>query len=122
MRSFKLILCIITCSFLLCSCKAVTVTSADELLKNSWVAENKSLLKAELSFNIRENSAKLTIEDQNGEEFSVNGVFAVDSKNLYITSSKLAKTYEFSYKVYKDRLLLTYNGSELTFYAKEKEP
>lgn len=123
MKRLSFILCIITFAFLLSSCKAVNLTYADELLHNNWQVENLSGISAELMFDIPSNMAEFTITDQNGEEISISGVFAVDKENLRITSDTLYKTYTFGYTVYKDRLILTYNGEELTLNAaNKKEP
>lgn len=123
MKRFLFILCIITFSIILCSCQAVKMTAADELVSTCWFVENPSTVSSQLSFDITNNKATLKITDQNGEEVSISGVYAVDNKKLYITSESLARTYSFGYTVFKDRLLLTYNDTELTFFAeKEKEP
>lgn len=123
MKRFKFILCIFTFAIFLSSCKSVNITSADELISGKWQAENPSSVKAFLSFDVPSNNAELKIEDQNGEEVIISGVFAVDKENLYITSDVLCKTYTFGYTAYKDHVILIYNGKELTFEAaKEKEP
>lgn len=123
MKRFPLILCIITFSVLLSACRAVNVNCADELVHSTWYVENENTMKATLSFDIDSGSADFIITDQNKSKTEICGYFAVDKENLYITSEKLKKTYTFGYKVYKDRLILNYNGTPLTFTAeKEKEP
>lgn len=123
MKRTATILCIITFAFILCSCKGVNITSADELICGSWQVTNPSGISAELSFDISSNKADFSVTEPNGEEVKIEGVFAVDKENLYITSDTLYKTYKFGYTVYKDRLILSYNGTDLTFNSvKEKEP
>lgn len=123
MKRTALILCIITFAFILCSCKAVKINTADELTGTSWEAVNLNGVSAKLSFDIKSCEADFSVTDTNGEKSAINGVFAIDKNNLYITSSTLCKTYKFGYKVYKDRVILTYNGVDLTFNAvKEIEP
>lgn len=123
MKRFAVILCIITFPFLLSSCKSVKVTSADELVQGVWQITNPSGVSASLSFDIDLNKADFKITDQDGEEYVISGIFAVDKNNLYITSEKLCKTYKFGYKAFNDRLVLEYNGEKLTLdSSKEKEP
>lgn len=123
MKRFPFILCIITFAFLISSCKAVNISPADELVSGRWQAQNPSGITASLSFDVPENTAELSVIDENGEEVNISGVFAADKEYLYITSTSLCKTYTFGYKAYKDRVTLTYNDVELTLYAaKEKEP
>ena len=123
MKRLSFILCIITFSFFLSSCKTVNITSANELTASFWSVNNPNSLSATLDFDIEISKAQLIITDEKGKSYTINGVYAIDSENLYITSDTLYKTYSFGYKVYKDRLILTYNGFDLTFEAvKEKEP
>ncbi len=123
MKRFPLILCIITFSLLLSACRAVNVNCADELLHSTWYVENENAMKATLNFDIDSGNVDFIITDQNKSIIEICGCFAVDKDNLYITSVTLKKTYVFGYKVYKDRLILNYNGIPLTFSAvKEKEP
>ncbi len=123
MKRLSFILCTITFALVFCSCKSVNLTSADELISKSWQVTNQSGISGELQFDIAFSEAKLIIKDEEGSIALIDGTFAVDKDNLYITSTTLCKTYRFSYKVYKDRVVLSYNGCELIFTAvKEKEP
>lgn len=123
MKRLSFILCIITFSFFISSCRTVSVTSANELTSSSWFVKNPNSLCATLGFDTKASEANLIITDEKGNIYSIDGVYAIDSENLYITSDTLYKTYTFGYKVYKDHLVLTYNGFELTFKSeKEKEP
>lgn len=123
MKRLSFILCIITFSFFLSSCRTVNITSANELTASFWSVNNPNSLSATLDFDTEISKAQLIINDEKGKTYTINGVYAIDSENLYITSDTLYKTYSFGYKVYKDRLILTYNGFDLTFVAeKEKEP
>ena len=123
MRRFAFILCIITFACVFSACKDVNITSADELTAYRWCVLNQSGVSATLAFDKASGTAYMKITDQNGEEAQIKGVFAVDKNNFYITSEDLSKNYTFGYKVFKDRVLLTYNGITLEFRAeKEKEP
>ncbi len=123
MKRLSFILCIITFSFFLSSCRTVNITSANELTASFWSVNNPNSMSATLDFDTEISKAQLIITDEKGKSYSINGVYAIDSENLYITSDTLYKTYSFGYKVYKDRLILTYNGFDITFEAeKEKEP
>lgn len=123
MKRLAFILCIITFLLNLSACKVVNLNSADELVNGSWQVTNTNGVSAELSFDVPQNEADFTISDENGEKSTIQGVFAVDSENLFITSTELCKTYKFGYEVYKDRVILSYNGIDLTLNSsKEKEP
>lgn len=123
MKRLTLILCIITFSIILGACRSVNLSSASEVTSLCWKAENLNFVSATLEFETQLNKAILKISDEEGKSTIIEGTFAIDKDTLYITSDDLYKTYSFGYKVFKDRLLLTYNGCELTFSAiKEKEP
>lgn len=123
MKRLSFILCIITFSLSFSACRTVNVTPANELTSSIWCVENPNSVCAILEFDVFTNNAMLKITDEKGESVSIEGVFAADEENLYITSNALCETYAFGYKVYKDRLILSYNGYDLTFEAvKEKEP
>ena len=59
------ILCIITFSAALGGCRTVNVTSADELVNNSWYVKNPSEVEARLCFDVESSTADFTITDQN---------------------------------------------------------
>lgn len=123
MKRLSFILCIITFSVFLSACRTVNLTSANELTASNWSVKNRNSICAYLRFDNASNKAKFQITDEKGESYNINGVYAIDSEILYITSDELCRTYSFGYKVYKDRLTLTYNGYDLTLKAeKEKEP
>lgn len=123
MKRLCFILCIITFALILSSCRAINITSADELLCKSWQVSNESGISGELTFDIPSGNAELIIKNTEKTIATINGMYAVDSEKLYITSDTLCKTYSFSYKVFKDRVVIGYNGVELTFFAEnEKEP
>ena len=122
MRRFSVILCIITFCVSLSGCRYVRVTSADELIYSDWHIQNESGMRAELTFDTANLKACLLVTDIDNTTTEISGYFAVDKDKLYITSSVFKKTYVFGYKVYKDRLTLAYNNSEITFEAKNKEP
>ena len=96
-------------------CRKVVVTSADELTFSNWKVQTKSGMSAILEFS--DNQASFKVFDCNGKELScIQGAFAVDEKNLYITDSELYKTYTFGYTVYGDKIQLEYLDNMLDFY------
>lgn len=115
MKRLLFILCIITSSLIFTSCKTMVVTSADTVISSSWSVTTPAGLSAKLDFETESASACLKITDEQGTESVIEGIYAIDSKNLYITSVKFGKTYCFGYRVYVDRLELTYNDTSLTF-------
>ncbi len=109
---FSAVLLLMLC---LCGCRRVAVTKADELAMNNWSAQTKSGMRAELEF--LEDTANFSVYDSKGKRLShIEGMFAIDSTNLYITDANLCKTYTFTYKIYGDRAELEYSGYPLTFY------
>ena len=122
MKNTSFILLIITCSCLISGCRQVNLTPADELTGKTWESKTLNGTFAELSFDVELNKADLYIKNTDNEVLNISGNFAVDSKSLYIISDNMYKTYCFDYKVYANRVELSYNGTNLTFYCKEKEP
>lgn len=122
MKRLSVILYTITLALLLCACKPLTATSADELVTSLWSTETSAGLTVKLTFDVAESEAELTLIDEENTAYVISGVYAVDGENLYITSQALAKTYKFGYKVYTDRVVLSYNGNEITLTAEKNEP
>lgn len=120
MKRILFILCIITSSFVLTSCKTVIITSADRVVSSSWSVSTQAGISAELSFDKKTYMASLLITDENENRSVIEGVFAIDSQNIYITSADFGKTYCFGYKAYNDRLELEYDDTVLVFNAEEK--
>ncbi len=115
MKKICIFSAIILLAFCLCGCRRVVVTTADELEMSNWSAQTRSGMTAELLF--CEDTASFKVYDSKEKLLSeIQGVFAIDGKNLYITDSGLCKTYIFGYKVYGDRAELEYSGEVLTFY------
>lgn len=118
MRKLCVFLLIILSLFSLTGCKTVAVTSADELTFFSWQAQTKSQMSAMLVFS--GNQARFTVYDCDKKVLScIEGAFAVDENNLYITDCDLYKTYTFGYKMYGDRAEIKYLGETLDFYPIE---
>ncbi len=108
------LLCFLSILFF-CGCRRVVVSKADELTMKNWTVRTKSGMSAQLIFD--GDSATLNVFDPEGQLLSaIQGVYVVDSTNLYITDSHLCKTYTFSYDVYTDKAELEYSGEKLTFY------
>ena len=70
-----------------------------------------------LNFDVETCTANLTI-NENKNIIDISGDFAIDNKNLIIVSEYLPKTYGFEYKVYENRLELTYMNETLVFTKK----
>ena len=104
--------------FVLCGCEEIVVTSCDELTSRDWYTENISGLGATLEFS--GDNATFTVTENKKQAAVISGSLAVDSEKFYITSNKLACTFEFSYKVFTDKAQITYNGETLTFYPLQK--
>lgn len=99
--------------FVLSGCVKRIETSADELTSKDWYTENISGVSATLCFN--DDSAVFTLFDKGEEVAKINGIYAVDSKKLYITSSEFFTTFEFFYKAYNDRAEISYTDKTLVF-------
>ena len=114
MRYIKIILCIITLSMFIVGCKNIQETSADAVVYYDWVVENKSGIYSRLSFNIEDSTARLIVSDSS-KEINISGVFAVDSKCIYINSQELSKSFKFEYEVFENSLELKYHNEMLVF-------
>ncbi len=120
MKKICIIFVALALSFCLCGCRRVAASKADELEMNNWNAQTKSGMSAELVFS--EDTASFKVYDSKGKLLcEVQGVFAIDSRNLYITDSHLCKTYTFGYNVFGDRAELEYAEEILTFYPLSEE-
>ena len=101
-------------------CSREVVSSADELVMKNRVATTASGITARLSF--YETTGELTVNfPDDTQTVSIKGALAVDDERFYIISDELKKTYTFSYKVYADRVCVTYNGETLVFQNEEIE-
>lgn len=114
MRNIKIILFIFTFALLISGCSNVNKTSADEVVTASWSTENLNGIRAELNFDINTNTAKVTIFE-NKSTFVIQGVFSIDNDELVIISESLKNSYHFAYKVFENRLELTYMNENLIF-------
>ena len=105
-----LFICMISVLF---GCVRRIQTSADELTSKDWYTENLSGVSATLIFS--QDSAFFTFFDKGEEVAKISGIYAVDSKKLYITSNEYFTTFEFVYKAYNDRVEITYSDNTLVF-------
>lgn len=113
MKRRALIFLLLMTAVFLPGCSRVTVTPADELTTALLKCENSFGSVATLEF--MGDTATMTITDTSGKKTVIEGSFSVDKEKFYITSPKNFRTYEFSYKAFEDRVLITYGESTLTF-------
>jgi len=109
------LLIVLVCAGVFCGCKRSVETPADELTLRNWQTKNPSGISAKLEF--ADDSGKFTIYDsENNPAVVIEGALAIDSKCFMITSDRLCRTFEFGYKVFKDRAEITYDSQTLVFY------
>lgn len=110
---------IILCFFILSACTRSIETPMDELTTRNWAVKNPSGIGATLVFDADE--ATFTIFDSDSSEGAViSGALATDNKKFYITSDEFSTTFEFGYRVFKDRAEVTFDSNTLTFYPMEE--
>ena len=116
LRKYISLLLVLGCFVFLGACQRTVETSADELTSKAWVCENQNGIVAQLSFD--GSFARFSVSGaEEGEIYEIYGRYAVDSEKFYISSDELYRTYEFTYKVFKDRLLVSYKENTLEFIA-----
>ncbi len=118
-RIIPVILLLMTAVFLF-GCTRVIETPADELTTASWVCVNPDGSTAGLVFS-DPGTAVFKIQSADGETAVISGKYSIDGSAFYISSDNLLRVYEFPYSVYKDRALITYGGSTLTFLRNDNE-
>ena len=116
LRKYISLLLVLGCFVFFTGCQRTVETSADELTSKVWVCENQNGIVAQLSFD--GSFARFSVSGaEEGEIYEIYGRYAVDSEKFYISSDELYRTYEFTYKVFKDRLLVSYKENTLEFIA-----
>ena len=116
LRKYISLLLVLGCFVFLGACQRTVETSADELTSKGWVCKNQNGIVAQLSFD--GSFARFSVSGaEEGEIYEIYGRYAVDSEKFYISSDELYRTYEFTYKVFKDRLLVGYKENTLEFIA-----
>ena len=114
MRNIKIILFIFTLALFLCGCSNVINTPESEVINSYWVTETSSGIKAEFGVYLSDNTASLVINEGNSV-YEIKGTFAIDSNDIVIISQDLLNSYQFKYKVFENRLELTYKDNTLVF-------
>lgn len=116
LRKYISLLLVLGCFVFFTACQRTVETSADELTSKVWVCENQNGIVAQLSFD--GSFARFSVSGaEEGEIYEIYGRYAVDSEKFYISSDELYSTYEFTYKVFKDRLMVGYKENTLEFLA-----
>ena len=116
LRKYISLLLVLGCFVFFTGCQRTVGTSADELTSKVWVCENQNGIVAQLSFD--GSFARFYVSGaEEGEIYEIYGRYAVDSEKFYISSDELYRTYEFTYKVFKDRLMVGYKENTLEFLA-----
>ena len=118
MKRCALILYIITLTLFISGCREVNISSENQLTATSWFCKN-DVTSAELYFNSDIREANLMITDEKGEKSQIKGVYAVNDSDFIITSYDHNISYCFRYKVYEDRLELSYEEKTILMYMKK---
>lgn len=118
MKKFSLFFCALLCAMLLCSCRGVNQSYADELKASAWHTENKSGAAVTLSFS-EDNKACLSIEGDSDNTCKISGVCVVNESSFVISDLSMAKNISVDYKLYGSKVELTYMGSTLTLDKQE---
>jgi len=117
-KKIEILLMLFLCLFTFFACARQIKTSADELTTRNWKICNISGVEATLEF--KGDRAIFSITDPNDKGSAViEGALAVDDKSFYITSEKYSETFEFGYRVFKDRAEITYGAQTLVFIPLE---
>lgn len=107
---FVVLLILICIQLFGCTTKNITCKS-DELKSFTWSGSDDYGKSIELHF--EENTGFLKIKSKE-EVYEIKGDVKSDDKSLVITDNNLKDTYEFTYKLYGDKIELTYGENTLT--------
>ncbi len=115
-NTLKMFVCILLCFFLF-SCSYVEQSYADELISNVWYAENENETKVQLSFT-DDNRAELKIEGDADNTCTISGVCVINETSFVISDVTMAKNISIDYKLFGNKIDLTYMGQTLTLFKK----
>lgn len=107
---FSALLSLIFITLAACTTENITCT-ADELKNFAWSNSDDFGKSIELRFDGNTGFLKIKSKD---EAYEIKGDVIADDNNLTITDSTLKDTYEFTYKLYGDKIELTYGENTLT--------
>lgn len=111
-KNFLFIILLILVCIISFGCTTKNITcKADELKSFSW--ENSDDYGKSIELHFIENKGFLKIKSKD-ESYEIKGDVKADENNFVITDSSLKDTYEFTYKLYGDKIELTYGGNTLT--------
>lgn len=120
MKKIPAVFCFILCSVLLCSCSQINQNYADELKASVWHTVNKSTTEVTLSFS-EDNKAEINIKGDSDNTCVISGICAVNESSFVISDVSMAKNISIDYKLYGNKVELTYMGSTLTLEKTDSE-
>ncbi len=97
--------------FLLSSCRTVVNSPADEIRLFNWSAALDNGSTATLRF--KDTNAYLTVENED-VSLDIGGLCLLGDEKLTICDSATSVSFPFSYRLYGDRIELTWNGGTIT--------
>ncbi|MDD5795753.1 MAG: hypothetical protein PUD24_02285 [Oscillospiraceae bacterium] len=112
-KAFGIVLLLAINIFLLCSCSYTKQSYADELTSSIWYAENENKTQITLSFP-EDNTAEINIKGDTDNTCTISGICTVNEETLVISDMSMAKNISIDYKVYGNKVELTYMGSTIT--------
>ncbi len=98
--------------FAICGCTRVVSGNADELVMNVWYFKNDYGVYSVLSF-IGDRAELIICGDGKNTEV-ISGQVMVNENEIAITDDETQQNFVMSYVLYGDRIVLTYDGLELT--------
>ncbi|MGN0518088.1 MAG: hypothetical protein ACI4II_05140 [Acutalibacteraceae bacterium] len=105
---------------ILCGCTRVIDCKADELVMNEWSFRNDFGAYADLSF--YDDCATLTFSSDGKESSVISGQVLVSDSEIAITDEETQQNFLLQYDLYGDKVILMYNGFELTMNKKAATP
>ncbi|MBQ3265565.1 MAG: hypothetical protein IJH07_07285 [Ruminococcus sp.] len=95
----------------LVSCTRIISSPADELRMYSWRGEAENGSTAALTFDDTDGSFVIENDDSS---LTLSGLCFADDEKIIICDDESGQNYTFAYRLYGDRVELTYDGSTLT--------
>lgn len=118
MRMTKLLIVICCITMMLCGCRRTVDSPADEIVLYEWRSELDNGNTVSLSFS-DDRAAVTAVNDS--FKLSVSGYCAVYDDRFIISDTRTKDNYTFYYRLYGDRVELTYDGGTISVdKAKER--
>lgn len=115
-----LILDLVIILMILCGCARVVDCKADELVMNEWSFRNDFGAYAYLSFN--DDYATIAFSSDGKVSSVISGQALVSDSEIVITDEETQQNFFMQYDLYGDRIILTYNGFQLTLNKNAATP